>query len=322
MVLARTRIHQAQLLLEVPREKIAENMAQAQKLARAMKYYYLSPVFIASGGCGLVYRLEEKYGINDKFKFCDLFMAVPTALFSDEFFLFVQYVVAITLMCMVWFPAWHQSAYDQGYNHVFGYSDLYGLTAFDYACDGSDNGVCKTCNTMVYCYSPNSTIAALQCGIGGSGGCNSESPVNCPFVDATAMATIMNATQNATTQIENDGYFVDPNSFINDTYVTYMLFGGIYDADWGAIICNRTVYAQYQAHWVKTYWILSFVGIIICMICVHIIINIMFYCCHNVYDNINPENYRIVRRASYERLSQPIAAPASDIVIRACNSIN
>ena len=308
MAFARTRIQEARLLLEAPQEKLEQNMCDARRLARSMKYYYLSPVFLMSGGHGLRSRLEEKYGIDNRFACCDILMNLITAPFCDELFVMSGILIGVTFMCLFWLPTWQKSAFDRGYNRIHGSDPYGGVTAFDYACDGSDHNSCASCNQAVYCDS--------SCQIGPIGGCNDRAPVYCPLIESTGINAVLNATA-----LQKNMY-VDPNSFVNDTYLTYMSFGG----SWSVLVCNRTTEGFYQGDWAKTYWILSFTSIIIGSVVFLLLLSQIFWYCHSSADTYDPEKYRLIRKDDYERLIHPITQPIIQPIIAdlppSYNSIN
>ena len=286
MVLSRTRINQAKFLLSIPNSEISSHLLEAQKLIKILNFYYLSPVFLLSGGLQLKQKLEKKYSIKNNPTSCDKFMNV-FVLFTDEFFICIAFFVAITLMCVIWLPSWQKSAFNAGYNHVKG-TDSYGFpTALDNTCHPpSGYHECRACNQSITCLNFNTSDCKFN--HWGEGGCGSPS-IYCPLFNANAFNAIKNATQ-----LQKDVY-VDPKSFVADTYITYLLYGQFNNGRWKGIICNRTIQGEYQAHWAKIYWILSLLAIFIGGILFYMIMNYCISRMHNRIDDLEPENYRLIR---------------------------
>ena len=287
MPLASSRIYRAKLLLKVPDDEITGYIDEAKKLIKILNFYYLSPVFLKSGGLGLKRKLEEKYGIKNRTTFCDVFMNLLTVPFCDEMIISASLIIGIVLMCVIWLPAWQQSDFNNGYNTIYGYDDNGGSDAFTYSCYSSHYQQCEMCNQEIDCVKIiNNTC---QYSIIQIGGCNDMPPVYCPLMNTTGWAAIKNATKL------QQPLYVDPTSFIGDTYMTYMMFGKFQYGMWSGIICNRTIQGEYLAHWAQVYWVWSFVGILIGSIAFYIIYNCILGWLHNQINYIDPENYRLIR---------------------------
>ena len=286
MVLSRTRIHQAKILLNVPKDQIDIHRAEAKQLIKILNFYYLSPVFLMSCGPGLQCKLEEKYGIKNRTTFCDVLMNLLTVPLCDEIFMSIAFIIGITLMCVIWLPVWQNTAFNNGYNTVYGLDDNEDV-AFDYACSSSHYQQCRSCSQDISC----STMVNNTCqySLTSNNGCNYIPSVYCPMVSMTGFGAVQNATKL------QESMYVDPNSFVDNTYIIYMLFGHFDFGIWGAIICNRTIQGQYLSHWAQIYWIWSFVGILIGSIVMYIVTNCILGCVHRKMDYVDPENYRLVR---------------------------
>ena len=297
MALVTTRIAEAKLLLSISDSQNAQYKNQAQSLIRKMNLYYLSPVFLAMGGIKLKHQLEDKYGIRDDFTFCDFLMNFFTVPFCDESIIFSAYIIAMTLMCVLWLPVWQQSAYNHGFNNNHGWDGDGWPTAFDLAYDGGHNHACYMCNWDIECgpayisdcssydrcYVLNVSNSQVYCELDDTG-----SP--CSNFDTTWKYAIQNATN------QDQSLYVDPASCVNDTFTTYFLTGNFNGGDWRMAVCNRTTEAIYQYKQAKTKWIWSYVGILIGSVIFLFIYNYLLDCFHSVSHVVNPSNYRLVRR--------------------------
>jgi hypothetical protein len=159
------------------------------------------------------------------------------------------------------------------------------------------------CDQMINCQATGTNVT---CAISGEGGCNDETAIHCPQVNVNGIIAVTNAT------ILKKYYYIDPTSFVNNTYLTYMVFGNFEYPTWSAIVCNRTTEALYQSHWAKVYWGMSFVSVIIGSVVFLLIMSQIFRGCQTNFDTINPENYRLVRRGSTLPF-RPITQPAPSI---------
>lgn len=314
MPLATTQINRAKVLLAAD-DKNPFNRNEARRLARAMNLYYLSPVFLCSGGVSLKHELEGKYGFQEDFTFCDLLLNFFNVPFTDEAILFSGYIIAVTFMCLIWLPAWKKSAYNHGFNNTHGLdSDDYSI-ALDLAWSGGHNHACYAYNWEVDCsqefasdcpladgcYILNMTDGLAYCTL------DPNTIPSSPEPDITWMAAVQNAV--------NQGkiLYVDPASFVNDTFTSYYLTGDYDGGYWRIAVCNRTREAIYQTHQAKIKWIWSFIGIIVGSIVFLIIINELLRCFHSFSDVVNPGNYRFIRIEQHEETT-PIVQPAPTYV--------
>ena len=287
MAFSRSRIRQAELLLTVSDAEIYQYKDRAKSLIRSMNYYYLSPIFLISRGPSLKHQLEAKYKISDSFKCCDLLTGLLTVPFTDEIFVGTTFVTGIIMLCLILLPFVQKAAYEQGYNTIYGSNgDIAGFAnsvAFEKA---GGNSECNFCTQEIDCRSANST---LQCSIGPIKYNVYSSNIECPLIASSGIASVLNASSQSL------GTYVDPTSFIDNTYMTYTLWGDFNLADWFAIRCNRTFLAQKRSHNTTVTWIWAIVGIIIAAMIIYFIINTIFCFCHPVIGIIYPENYRLVR---------------------------
>ena len=271
MAFSLQRINKAKLLLNVSDNEIARNRASAQKLVRAMKHSYLSPIFLLSDGPELHRQLAKKYHIENNFSFGDLLANIFTAPFIDELLIVTILTIAFFAMYWIWLPAWRTSAFNKGYvagyNITFGADPWVGSIAFQHSCN--DNYICQTCQEGVGFFSwPNGT---LEFGYSdyGNGGCNYDS-IPCPLIKDTWIAATANAVA------EQNPVYVDPASYVNGTYLTYYFFGRFDSGgDWDVIICYRARYAKHQAYSILGYWTTSVIFILLAAIVMFLIVNRM-----------------------------------------------
>ena len=281
MALATSRINKAKILLEVPVDKINERKDEASRLIAAMNYYYLSPVFLCMGGLGLKQQLEKKYSIKHRLTFCDFITNFITVPFTDELFIFSAFIIGATLMCLWWKPAWEKSAYDRGFNYVHNVNHDPWNNIWQPALHGAHNSACVLCNQDIFCSVSNSTVS-----------CQNEFENYCFTLSlADEYAAISKAA------LQGIGVYLDPNSFVNNTYVIYFLTdGNINNGDWAPIFCNRTTEANYQRDQAKIYWHVSYWGVLVGGVVFYVVFNYLLKCIHAVGDDIDPANYRLVRR--------------------------
>lgn len=290
MAFSRSRINQAKLLLAVPDKDVEDNKEQAKSLIRSMNHYYFSPVFALSHGYSLKHQLEEKYNISDSFKCCDVLTNLITVPFTDEIFVGMTFVTGVIMFCMILIPYMQAAAYSRGYNTVYGTDGGpigYG-NSIAYDKGFSVDSDCHFCTQEIDCYSANSTRI---CNVGPIQGTSmgADNVVECPLISASGIAAVQNASSLGV------GTYVDPESFVDDVYMTYTMWGYFDSAQWYALRCNRTWLAEKYASSAKNTWIWAMIGFIIAFIAVYTIIHFVFYCCHPIVGELYPENYRLVR---------------------------
>ena len=280
MALATSRINHAKILLATPQENLNERMEEAGQLIAAMNYYYLSPVFLSMSGPSLKRQLERKYGIKHRFSCCDFFMNFITVPLTDEFLILSAFIIGAILMCLFWKPAWEQSAYSHGFNYVHNVNHNPWDNIWQPALHGDHNDACIICNQEIDCI----INGTLQCSF-------AWAPDGCPGVAENGVNAVLNASA------QQQSVYLDPNSFVNNTYTIYFLaFGSITDGGWIPVFCNRTTEARYQREQAKTYWILSYCGVLVGAAIFYFIMNYLLKCFHNISDAIDPSNYRLIRR--------------------------
>lgn len=277
MALTHQRIRRAKELLEIGDREIAKYRNDAAQLIKIMNYYYLSPVFLLMGGPRLKSQLQEKYAIANRFKYCNL-LNFLTPLFCDEILIAVTYIVAIVLMSAVWLPNWRKNSYNNGYNTLFG-DDGNDLRAYMYGCSRKYSDICQFCTQTVYCQPANSTYL---CNLNMDSGCDLVPPVNCSTVLNDAINVVMDAIE-----MEANVY-IDPNSYINSTYTTYVL-NPLVENFWQPIICNRTALAIRESEYVFAEWVQCFFIIIILSVPLNLVILFLIDLVHSRINEVDIE---------------------------------
>ena len=291
-------IRRAQDLLALPasqdQTENAERQVAAQRLITQMNLYYLSPVFILSGGCNLQSLLETKYAIKNSMSCCDLLMMPITTAICDEAVVISSMVVFVYLMTLLWLPAWRASAYASGYqrgnNKVYG-KDHGEWPAQKYAVwNPPVIPVCFCCNQTLYWTEGSNGTYSYQVAL--TTRCNAGS-IYCPSMT-------QNTTLHFVLKEANKGnrMIVDKSSFHNSTYMTYLMDGDL-PMEIDGIMCNQTLQGQLEGFLamqsVKTPFIWSVIGITTGMVIAYIILNAIMACFHSCKEDIDPSSYEIVR---------------------------
>ena len=143
-------------------------------------------------------------------------------------------------MYSVWLLNWQAEVYNKAFNQIE-------EDSFRLSCFSSDYQRCMPCNQSIESHKQKNGTYSYQ--IQGNGGCNHINGIYCPEIDINGIDAVSEAIE--TKQYDQ---YADPNSFVNDTYMTYYLFGRVWAGTWGASICYRTVQGEYASHNAKTDW--------------------------------------------------------------------
>lgn len=265
MVLVRHRIYQADVLLRIPKNQINLHRSEAIKLIKLLNHYYLSPVFVFSGGLELQDDLIKKYDYRNRITIYDKFMNILTALFCDEIIIGFVFICATLFMSTMWLANCRQAAYKNGYNHINGVDDYGHIMAWYYARYDKDYRQCTLCNQEIVSYSDENYT--YQFSIEENHCCANIPTTYCPLVNISGIEVAKNAFMS------QKQFCVDPNSFVNDTYITYMHYPKPHCKDWYAIICNRTAQAEYWSDREKPYCDAIFLGRLFLLIMFYVMVN-------------------------------------------------
>lgn len=222
-----------------------DDFTEQLRIIKLLNYYRFSPTFLLFGGYCLHKKLIEKYGSNNKFGVKETIMALFTMIFCDILFIAGLFTMAVILMYKFWLPEVQIQAYNSGFNTIE-------TDPFDFSCGPTK--ACIICNEVIQAYQMNN--GTYKYWIEPDGGCNDQPPIYCPMVRETGIEAVKEALASGQSQ------YVDKNSFVNGTYITYIEFGKPQFSTWDPVICYRERLGEYYRDQATDDWIWNFVYVI------------------------------------------------------------
>ena len=236
------------------------NKLKATKLVKLFNHYRFCPTFLLSGGYSLQKKLVDKYSIKNKFRKMDCLINFPLLLLCDPIIILASIATMLALFYMIWLPNVKTNAYGKGFNETEEY-------AFRLSCHYEKYQRCLPCSEIFGAYKLKNGSYTYY--TDKTRGCNDVKAISCPYVNRTGLDTVKFAIEN------NKHPYVDPNSFINDTYMTYILFGRLTGGTWMAIQCNKLMQAEVEQSYAIDGWKINIGFIIAGTIAFYIIINLI-----------------------------------------------
>jgi hypothetical protein len=258
-------------LLAIPENQICVKRYKAIRIVQISNNFIYSPTFILFGGHWFKKKVCEKFSItNIQPNKRNMFMTLPTIFFSDEIIIIITLIVSFILMYNVWLLNWQTELSATAYNQTYT-NDAYILSCFY-----QPYQQCLPCNKAIQVNkSDDFQRDTYTYKIYNNDGCNKVKAICCPLIEKNGVEAIIVALKL------NLNIYVDPNSFENDTYMVYTMFGMKNLSSWVGIVCNRIVQAECTKYNVKSKWNIDCTLIIIGNILFYIISSLILHRIHN-----------------------------------------